>query len=274
MSKAREEMRGRAWRAILSAAFFSVESAVIVALSIVLFGLGYQPFEWWQSAYWLIFGALAEAVYLGVSVTDPKAAQRVVNDMLSERFDPGDIQNASARERLKRALEYRRLILEAGARHSGAMRHNIESTASEVTTWIEQIYMLARRMDSFEEDEIIKRDRRMVPFDLDNLRRRLKAEESPAVRAELEEAVQTKETQLANLRNLENSIKRADIQLDHTLSALGTIYAQVQLIDAKEVDSARAQRLQADIHDEVQSLQDTISAIDEVQNYQGYAAGQ
>jgi ribosomal protein L9 len=267
MSKAREEMRGRAWRAILNAAFFSVESAVIVALSIVLFGLGYRPFEWWHAAYWLIFGALAEALYVGVSLTDPKAAQRAISGMLSDQFDPDDIRNASARERLKRALEYRRLILESSAKHSGAMRHSIESTASEVTAWIEQIYTLARRMDSFDEDEIIKRDRRMVPFDLDNLRRRLKAEDSSTVRAELEEAIQTKETQLANLRNLENSVKRADIQLDHTLSALGTVYAQVQLIDAKEADSARAQRLQADIRDEVMSLQDTISAIDEVQSY-------
>jgi len=102
---------------------------------------------------------------------------------------------------------------------------------------------------------------------LTNLRRRLQKEQDPGVRAELEEAIQTKEAQLANLRNLENYIKRADIQLDHTLSALGTVYAQVQLIDSKDLDSAPARRLQQDIRDEVLSLQDTISAIDEVQSY-------
>jgi chromosome segregation ATPase len=129
-------------------------------------------------------------------------------------------------------------------------------------------------MDSFEENEVINRDRRMVPQDLKNLRRRLETEDADSVRAELEEAIQTKETQLANLRNLENNIKRADIQLDHTLSALGTVYAQMQIIDAKDLDSGPAQRLQEDIRDEVMSLQDTISAIDEVQSYhQGYAAG-
>jgi hypothetical protein len=122
---------------------------------------------------------------------------------------------------------------------------------------------------------VINRDRRMVPYDLQNLRRRLEVEQAPSVRTELEEAIQTKETQLANLRNLENSVKRADIQLDHTLSALGTVYAQVQLIDTKgEVDSSRTQRLQSEIQDEVTSLQDIISAIDEVQSYQGYSAGE
>ncbi len=81
----------------------------------------------------------------------------------------------------------------------------------------------------------------MVPQDLKNLRRRLETEDADSVRAELEEAIQTKETQLANLRNLENNIKRADIQLDHTLSALGTVYAQMQIIDAKDLEQwARA----------------------------------
>ena len=268
MSKMKQDMQGRAWRAILGAAFFSVESAVIIALSIALFGLGYLPFDWWQAGYWLIFGALAEAVYLGVTVTDPNAAQRAVDAMLTDRYNPNDIKNATARERLKRALEYHHLIGKAANQHSGVMRTSINTTASEINDWIEQIYRLAKRMDDFEENEVINRDRRMVPQDLKNLRRRLEVEEAASVRAELEEAIQTKETQLANLRNLENNVKRADIQLDHTLSALGTVYAQVQLIDAKDVDSARAQRLQDEIRDEVMSLQDTISAIDEVQSYQ------
>ncbi|HVO69407.1 MAG TPA: hypothetical protein VMT24_05145 [Aggregatilineaceae bacterium] len=274
MSKTKEQMRDRAWQTILGSAFFSVESAVIIALSIALFGLGYQPFEWWRAGYWLLFGLVAEALYLGVTVTDPGAAQRAVDAMLSGRFDPGDIRNPLARERLKRALEYRRLIEEAAQRHTGAMRTSILATASEINAWIEQIYSLARRMDAFEENEVINRDRRMVPYDLQNLRRRLEVEQAPSVRTELEEAIQTKETQLANLRNLENSVKRADIQLDHTLSALGTVYAQVQLIDTKgEVDSSHTQRLQSEIQDEVASLQDMISAIDEVQSYQGYSGG-
>lgn len=267
MSKANQQMRERAWSAILGNAFFSIESAVIIAVSILLFGFGYAPFEVWQSWYWLIFGLVAEALYLGVTVSDPKVAQRAVSQMLTDRFDPEDIRNPIARDRLKRALEYRRLINETAMRHSSSMRQHIEATSSEINDWIEQIYMLARRMDAFEENAIIGRDRRMVPLDLQSLRRRLEKEEDPGVRGELEEAIQTKETQLANLRSLENNVKRADIQLDHTLSALGTVYTQVQLIDTKDMDSAHARRLQDEIREEVLSLQDTISAIDEVQSY-------
>lgn len=271
MSKTREELRERAWRAILSRAFFSAESAIIIALSIVLFGLGFLPFDWWQPAYWLVFGAVAEALYLGVTITDPKAAQNAVNAMLTDQYTPHDIKSPVAREQLKRALEYHRLIGEAALRHKGGMRSNIESTASEINAWIEQIYRLARRMDSFEENDVIARDRRMVPQDVKNLRRRLEIEQEPSVRQELEEALHSKQTQLENLRTLENNLKRAEIQLDQTVTALGTVYAQVQLIDAKDIDSARATRLQNNIREEVLSLEDTISAIDEVNAYQGAA---
>ncbi|HMM28703.1 MAG: hypothetical protein AAGU78_04050 [Chloroflexota bacterium] len=269
----KDDMRERAWKAIFTNAFFSVESALIIALSVVLFGLGFAPFEAWQAWYWLVFGALAEALYLGVTISDPDANQKIVSQMLSDRFDPDDIRNPAARDRLKRAIEYQRLIAEAARRFSGPTRRSIETTADEVGDWVEQIYRLAVRLDGFEENPMINRDRRMVPHDLKDLQRRLARETDPGVRAELEEAIQTKETQLANLRSLENNIKRADIQLDHTLAALGTVYAQVQLIDARDVDSARTQRLQSEIREEVLSLSDTIAAIDEVQSYKAAHGG-
>ena len=263
-----DDMRRRAWRTILKSAFFSVESALIIALALLFFGLGYQPVSWWQSGYWLALGAVAEAIYLGATITDPQASQRAVSAMLSERFDPGDIRNPTARERVKRALEYQRLIREAAARHRGAMRRSIETTADEVNDWIEHIYNLARRLDAFEANRVLVRDRRMVPYELQRLQRRLRNETDPAVRAELEETIRTIEAQLANLQALENNLKRADIQLDHTLSALGTVYTQVQLLDAKDVDSSRTRRLQSEIREEVSSLQDTLAALEEVQSYQ------
>ena len=59
-------------------------------------------------------------------------------------------------------------------------------------------------------------------------------------------------------------MRRADLQLDNTLAALGTLYAQMQVIDTKDLDSARARRLREEIHDEVAELEDTIVAMDEV----------
>jgi len=56
----------------------------------------------------------------------------------------------------------------------------------------------------------------------------------------------------------------AEFQLENTLAALGTLYTQLQLIGAKDVDSGRTQRLQEDITEQIASLQDIAEAMDEV----------
>jgi hypothetical protein len=61
-------------------------------------------------------------------------------------------------------------------------------------------------------------------------------------------------------------VRRAEIQLETTLSSLATIYAQMARLGAKEVDSGRAQRLRLEIQDEIAGLQDTIDAMDDVQS--------
>jgi len=48
------------------------------------------------------------------------------------------------------------------------------------------------------------------------------------------------------------------------VSALGTIYSQVLLLEAKDTDSRRMQRLTRDISDETKSLADIVSTLDEL----------
>ncbi|MBC8447027.1 MAG: hypothetical protein H8D78_04685, partial [Chloroflexi bacterium] len=58
-----------------------------------------------------------------------------------------------------------------------------------------------------------------------------------------------------------------ELQTDHSLSALGTVYSQILLIGAREVDSGGAQRLREDIRQQVTSLQDMVDSINEVYDY-------
>ncbi len=59
-------------------------------------------------------------------------------------------------------------------------------------------------------------------------------------------------------------MQRAELQLESTLSALGTVYSQTLLVGAKEIDSGRAQRLRQDIADQVQGLEDILTTMDQV----------
>lgn len=263
----KEEMQNRAVKAMVADAFFRWESAVTIALTMLLaFFLPTlpAPFEWWQWWFWVVGGLLAEAGLIIAHITDPQSAQQAVARLFEVDFDPREIRNRVARQRMEKALEYRAGMAGLVDKHDGAMRLSMRETLSEIDDWIENIHRLARRMDNFEDDAILGRDRKSVPNELRSLRRRLEMESDAVVRTELEQAIEIKEQQLANLNAVANNMKRADIQLDNTLAALGTLYAQMQVIDSKDLDSARAHRLRDEIHDEVSGLQDTIVAMDEV----------
>jgi hypothetical protein len=268
--RASEEIQQRALTAMLTDAFFTWPSAVNIAFAIVMFFLVPHLFLWWQPWFWIIFGVIAEVIYLIATVTDPVAAQQAVSRMLSEKYDPGQIKNESARRRMQKALEYKRNIDAFVAKQSGAMKVNLSGKASEINAWIEMIFQLAKNIDAFEDNKIIEQDRRAVPQELAELKRRLNAETDPDIQAELQKAIQIRQQLLDNLQSIANAVKRTDIKLDNTLAQLSTVYAQMQLLDSSSLDSGRAQRLDTEIQSEIQSLADTVSAMHDVYAYKGY----
>ena len=59
-------------------------------------------------------------------------------------------------------------------------------------------------------------------------------------------------------------VPKAAYQLDSTISALGTIYSQLLLVDTKEEQGNRINRLQEEISEQVYQLEDLAEAMDEV----------
>ncbi len=265
--RAREAIERRALTAMLNDAFFTWPSAVNIAFALIMFFLVPHLFVWWQPWFWIVFGVVAEAIYLVATLTDPVASQQAVNRMLTERFDPNTVKNLNARQSLQKALEYKKNIDAYVALQTGAMKVNLTQTSNEINDWIDQIYRLAKSIDLFEANAIIDRDRRSVPTELENLKHRLAIENDPAVKGELQEAIEIRQRLLQNLQNIANSAKRTEIKLDSTVAQLSTVYAQLQLLDTRALDSGRAQRLRSQIQDEIASLSDTISAMDDVYKY-------
>ncbi len=263
-SESSDPIRERALGAVLRNAVLRWESLVTILLTVILYMAVPQPFPWWQDWFWLVGGLVAESALVLATLTDEQAAQQAVAREFANRYDLRSIRSRVSRERLQNALEYRQAMLNLLDRHRGAMRTSLKQTIDDVDDWIGHMYNLALHVDAFEENELVERDRKMVPQQLEKTRIRLQREPDPAVRSDLEQQVRQLEQQLANLEATANSVKRAEIQLESTLSSLGTIYAQMSLMGTKEVDSSRAQRLRLEIQDEVSSLQDTIEAMDEV----------
>ncbi len=261
----RTELERRALRAMLAAAFFRPESALTIALVILLSFFMPHPFPGWQWWFWPIGGALAEAAILYTSLTDPEFGRRVVADMLRQTFDLKQVRDKRYRAYLEKALEYReRIEMVTRQRRKGALRTHLQETARQVDNWLQGIYEIARRLDRYAQDDIIQRDKRTVPARIKKLRQDLKRERNPRVREQLEETLRAKERQWANLEQLENSMERAELQLEHTLTAMGTIYSQLLLVGAKDVDSGRAQRLREEVAQQVLGLQDVLDSMDAV----------
>lgn len=268
----KSKLEERALGAMLSSAFFTWPSAVLIGLFMVLFLLGIKMplLGFWQNWMWLITGVLAEAAYLYATITDPQASNAAVSRMLSEKYDPRSVRNNNAREQLLRALEYKKQIDLFVNAQSGALRVQLAATASEINDWVGRIYSLAKHIDMFETNTIINRDRMNVPTEIANLKRRLGAENDSAVKGEIQEAIRIRTNLLNQLDSIGNTAKRAELQMENTIAQLGTVYAQMQLIDAKDLDSGRAQRLQTDIREEIAQLSDTLSALDDMYKPAGY----
>src|SRR5713226_7389048 len=118
----RDQLQQRALTAMLTDAFFTWPSAILIGFSVIAFFLFPHIFDFWQNWFWLVFGVIAEAIYLVTTLTDPVASQQAVSRMLLERFDPHQIRNLSARQRMQKALEYKRSIDEFVNKQSGALK--------------------------------------------------------------------------------------------------------------------------------------------------------
>jgi len=259
------ELQKQTRRALFSYAFFRFESALTIALTIVLLFLFPHPFQWWRWWMWLALGIVAEGLIVYTSVTDPETGRRVVADMLRQRFNPGGLRASQVRERVERALDYRERIEGAiRQRHDSVLKAHLRDTTARIDDWLAHIFSLAQRLDRYAQDPVVARDKRDLPREVADIRRRLAQEDDPSVRGQMQEAIRQKEAQQANLQRLENTMERAEFRLEETLAALGTLYSQLLLLDAGAVDSGRVQRLHEEVVDQVAALQDTIEALDEV----------
>jgi uncharacterized membrane protein len=264
-SNFQEELEQKATRAILTRSIYRWESAVIIGLTLVLFALVRPPFGFWQQWFWLVLGALGEVGLVWSSLTDPEFRAKAVAEMFREKFKAHDIKSMELRTQVEKALEYRSRIDEViGKSREGVLRAHLKDVSRDITAWVENVLRLARRLDAYETDEMIHQDLQSVEPAMEALKKRLALEDDDTVKRQISQAIAQRQIQRDNLHKLQNVMERAEFQLDSTLTAMGTVYSQMMILGSRDVASGRAQRLQQDIADQVQALQDVVHTMDEV----------
>ena len=267
-SETRSDIQKRAQSAVLQYAFFRWESALVIALTIVLFFLLPRPFPWWPRYGWLVLGLCGLAALVYSSLTDAETNAKVLLRLFQEQFDTKRIRDKELRADLETALEYqRRIEVQVRQQDRTLLRDRLNETANQIAQWIANMYALALRLDSYRRDDLLAKQRGTLPQELKDLTEQRKRTTNPATQAQLDQVIDTKGKQWQALRDLDDRMKQAELQLQESLAALATIYSQVQLVDAQSIESGRAERLQSDIRDQVNRLGDLVDSINEVYDY-------
>jgi hypothetical protein len=165
----------------------------------------------------------------------------------------------------ERAIGYRRRIQSLiKSRRRGPLADLMAAILPRLEGWEARVGQLADRLVHFETDKLIQRDIREVPSNIERMEALWEAEPDPATRKQIERTLAGYKEQQAQLEALARLMRRTRFVLDDTLAAMGTIYSQVQVLDAMDIDSARAARISDEIQEQVDKLNDVLSAFSDV----------
>lgn len=265
MTTIRSELQQKAQSTLVQYAIFRVESALIIAVCLVLTFVYPRPFVWWPKFGWLLLGLVALVVIIYSSLTDAEANAEILISTFQEQFNPRLITDKELRTKVESALEYqRRIESQVRQQERGLIRDRLNDTAGQITAWLSNIYQIALRLDTYQRDDLLSRERSQIPKEIDQLLAQRRNESNTKVQEQLDNVLDSKRNHWQSIRDLDARMKEAALQLDQSVTSLATIYSQVQLIDAQSIGSGRAERIQEDIREQVARLNDLVSSINDV----------
>ena len=234
------------WRAFLinTAGYLATLITLIILLRFIRFPGALLALLW---AVGLIWGGLLAHRFSQLLFADKQAAAN--DDKLQGYLEQTQAYQAKIRSALDTGSD------------SDSIR--LEELGRQVDAWTQAVTRLVQRLNNLRRDEVIRRDMQQVPQAIADLQTRLAQETDPALLAQLERTLANRQKQHAALQQLEQTMTRAEFQIESTLSMLGTIYSQL-LTGQSASQVANHSRLAADVDEEVRQLQDYLEALREV----------
>lgn len=242
--------------AVESFALFRTESAIVIALTLILtslsaMGANWIPGQWWM---WLIGGIVAETALIANTFRDNKAVDTIEEDLFLKQLRIEQIKSNKLKSKVNKAFEYHILILKEVEEQNVTLSPELFDVIDKLDAWILTIYKLAQTLDDYQQDPVLKRDIENVPFELVTLKKKL-ARADGRVKQELEKAIATKEKHLKALRAIAESLERAELKIDNTLSAMGTVYTQIMNLGTQSTRAIDQKQLQNEIFEQIDVLE-------------------
>jgi hypothetical protein len=173
----------------------------------------------------------------------------------------------------QRAASYRRKIQSLiKSRRPGPIAERMTGVLQKLKSWEERVGQLSDRVALYENDDLIQRDVREAPIHIDRLRRQLSLEADPDMQRQVRRTLAAYEEQQRQLELLARVMKRTRLNLDDTLAAMGTVYSQLQVLNAMDIDGPTAARIAGDVDREIERLNDLLAATSEVYGHSSEVA--
>ncbi len=145
----------------------------------------------------------------------------------------------------------------------GAPSGRLTELSGQFDAWVKSVEQMAGRIQGYKDNPVIQQDLANVPASIKRLEGQLAFETDARVRAQLEAALESRRNQLGALEKLGGTMRQAELQLENTVAALGTIYSQA-LAGQSTNQVAGYADLAGDMNERVRVLQDQIEALEEV----------
>ena len=165
----------------------------------------------------------------------------------------------------QRAASYRRKIQSLiKTRRPGPIAERMTGVLQKLKSWEDRVGQLADRLTLYEKDDLIQRDIRETPAHIERLQRQLALEAEPEMQRQIKRTLGAYQEQQRQLGLLGKVMKRTRLNLDDTLAAMGTVYSQLQVLNAMDIDGPTAARIAGDVDREIDRLNDLLAAVSDV----------
>jgi hypothetical protein len=166
--------------------------------------------------------------------------------------------------RLNQARAYKREIDKLVDTTNDPLRKDkLRQLSSDVDTWMTTVEEMSQRIDSFKSNQVIQHDLATVPESIKKLTTQLNEETDPRVKESIERTLAARADQMASLQKLQSLMRQAEVQLENSIAALGTIYSQA-LATQSTSRVADYSHLSTELEEQSKMLRDQLEAMEEV----------
>ena len=220
----------------------------------------------------LVFGLmliLILAVLLGLAYLSTLVMLKIFSTLVKSIFGTSMVTSAntplSVKRSIREARDYAELIRRTAQQQpAGPMRDRLTLIIKPVDEWLANLNRLELALSKVYGQRNLTREIRQFSFEIEGIHRQLLSANDEDV-ASIQALLKSKRKHQQTLQELQSFQTHAELRIQKIATDLGTTHAEMLLVAAKgDFRDHRLQRLDENLQEQVTSLKDMVSVMDEM----------